>query len=97
MHVRTDSHSTPTNISSGVGFLQEKANYIQIHFITTIMHQYIPGKKDFQLVTECCTAYQQAHHMALTISDLTDTACMVLYMYGLLFCCSLMRVGVAEN
>ena len=85
MHVRTDSHTTPTSISTGVSFLQEKVSYIciQIQFINTRMCQYISRKKEIQLVIECW-AYQQTHHTALTDSNLTDIACTV-FRYGLLF------------
>ena len=54
------------------------------------MHHYISRKKDIQLVVECLD-YQQTHHMALNNSDLTDTACPVVYKYDLLFCWSVMR------
>ena len=92
MHMRTDAHTSPTEttrptiISTGVILLQEKVSYIQIQIqpITTIKYQYI-GEKDIQVVIECW-AYQQTHPKELTESDLTDTACTVVYMYGLLLC-----------
>ena len=38
VHVRTDSYSSPTSISTGLSFSQEKDSYIQIQiqFITTL-------------------------------------------------------------
>ena len=49
VHVRTDSHTSPTSISTGVSFLQEKASYIQIQIqlITTLMHYYRWGGETF--------------------------------------------------
>ena len=86
VHVGTDLHTSPSSISTGVSFLQEKASYIQIQiqFITTLMHQYISGKSDIQTAIECW-AYQQTHHKALTDSDLTDTACTAVNMYTAYF------------
>ena len=85
------SPTRPTSIGTGIIFLQEK-DFLQANSRSLYYHPYasvhIRGKY-FQLVIEWW-AYQQTHHMALTGSDFTDTACTAVFIYGLPFRWSLM-------